>query len=73
MFVSCHITYNIEIIILTNMKVIPSHGEGWGRPHVEAMACGVPLIATNWSGPTEYLTPDNGYPLGIEKDLVPAM
>ena len=28
-------------------------GEGWGRPHVEAMACGLPVIATNWSGNTE--------------------
>lgn len=27
--------------------VLPSRGEGWGRPHVEAMACGIPIIATN--------------------------
>lgn len=35
--------------------VLPSRGEGWGRPHVEAMAMGLPVIATNWSGPTEYV------------------
>ena len=51
--------------------VLPSRGEGWGRPHVEAMAMGLPVIATNWSGPTEYLTEANGYPLAVEPNLVP--
>ena len=43
--------------------VLPSRGEGWGRPHVEAMAMGLPVIATNWSGPTAYLDNTVGYPL----------
>lgn len=43
--------------------VLPTRGEGWGRPIVEAMAMMLPVIATNWSGPTEYLTDDNSYPL----------
>lgn len=51
--------------------VLPSRGEGWGRPHVEAMAMGLPVIATNWSGHTEYLKPHNGYPLPILPGLVP--
>jgi glycosyltransferase involved in cell wall biosynthesis len=46
--------------------VLPSRGEGWGRPHVEAMAMALPLIATNWSGPTEFLDETVGYPIGIE-------
>ena len=25
---------------------------------------GLPVIATNWSGPTAFLTEENGYPLG---------
>ena len=32
--------------------VLPSRGEGWGRPHIEAMSMGLPTIATNWSGNT---------------------
>ncbi|KAK7278589.1 hypothetical protein RJT34_23621 [Clitoria ternatea] len=47
--------------------VLPSRGEGWGRPLVEAMSMALPVIATNWSGPTEYLTEDNGYPLPVDR------
>lgn len=43
--------------------VLPSRGEGWGRPHVEAMSMGLPVIATNWSGPTAFLSSSTGYPL----------
>ena len=51
--------------------VLPSRGEGWGRPYMEAMAMGLPVIATNWSGPTAFVTEDNGYLLKI-KGLVDA-
>ncbi|MGW0763022.1 glycosyltransferase family 4 protein [Streptomyces sp. NPDC002814] len=34
--------------------VLPSRGEGWGRPIMEAMAVGVPVITTGWGGPTEF-------------------
>ncbi|KAJ8614518.1 hypothetical protein CTAYLR_000795 [Chrysophaeum taylorii] len=53
-----------------DLLAAPSRGEGWGRPHVEAMASGTPIVATNWSGPTAYLTNDNGYPLAFRPDLV---
>lgn len=47
--------------------VLPSRGEGWGRPLVEAMAMSLPVIATNWSGPIEYLTEENSYPLPVDR------
>ena len=46
--------------------VAPSRGEGWGRPHHEAMMMGLPVIATNWSGNTEFMTPENSYLIGYE-------
>ncbi|KAJ7547733.1 hypothetical protein O6H91_08G101300 [Diphasiastrum complanatum] len=46
--------------------VLPSRGEGWGRPHIEAMAMALPVIATNWSGMTEYMTDMNSYPLPLD-------
>jgi glycosyltransferase involved in cell wall biosynthesis len=39
--------------------VMPTRGEGWGRPFMEAMAMGLPTIATNWSGQTEFMTRNN--------------
>ena len=50
--------------------VLPSRGEGWGRPHAEAMAMRLPLIATNWSGTTEFANEANSFPVRVE-ELVP--
>jgi glycosyltransferase involved in cell wall biosynthesis len=46
--------------------VLPSRGEGWGRPHMEAMAFGLPVIGTNWSGNTEFMNTDNSYLIDVE-------
>lgn len=49
--------------------VLPSRGEAWGRAYLEAMAMGLPTIATNWSGAVEYMTRDTTYFVSIEKEL----
>ncbi len=41
--------------------VMPSRGEGWGRPYMEAMAMGLPTIGTRWSGNLEFMTDKNAY------------
>ena len=52
--------------------VMPTRGEGWGLPIIEAMACGLPVIATNWSAQTDFMNETNAYPLKI-KGLIPAV
>ncbi len=61
----------VELYQAADCFVLPTHGEGWGMPVLEAMACGVPAIATAWSGITTFLTEANGYPLPI-RGVVPA-
>ncbi len=46
--------------------VAPSRGEGWGRPHHEAMLMELPVIATNWSGNTEFMNQENSYLIDYE-------
>ncbi|HIJ10610.1 TPA: glycosyltransferase, partial [Candidatus Woesearchaeota archaeon] len=36
-----------------------THGEGFGLPLLEAAACGLPVLATNWSAHTEFLNLGN--------------
>jgi len=35
--------------------VLPTHGEGWGLPIFEALACGIPVITTAYGAPNEVL------------------
>ncbi len=51
--------------------VLSTRGEGWGMPVIEAMACGIPTIATDWSAHADFMNEDNAYPLRVAK-LIPA-
>ncbi len=55
----------VELYQSADCFVLPTRGEGWGMPILEAMACGVPAITTDWSGQTAFLDAANGYPLPV--------
>lgn len=38
-----------------------SRGEGFGMPYCEASMCGLPVIASNYSGQKDFLTHDNSF------------
>jgi glycosyltransferase involved in cell wall biosynthesis len=53
--------------------VLPTRGEGWGLPVMEAMSMELPSIVTNWSGPTQFTTKDTAYLLPFDElETVPA-
>lgn len=61
---------------LGDIFVLPTSGEGFGLPIFEALACGLPVIVTAWSGHVEWLTDSDGEPLPgvhfIDYELQPA-
>ena len=50
-----------------DVLVHPSKAEGWGMPILEALASGIPAIATNYSAQQEFLTDDNGYLVDVAR------
>lgn len=56
-----------RLYISCDTFVMPTRGEGWGLPFLEAMACGLPTIGTNWSGNTEFMNEKNAYMLKYDK------
>ncbi len=48
-----------------------THGEGFGRPLLEASMTGLPIMASGWSGHTDFLSPDTALLLGGDLVDVP--
>jgi glycosyltransferase involved in cell wall biosynthesis len=45
--------------------VLPSRGEAFGLPFLESMASGVPVIATDFGGQTDFVNEENGWLIKI--------
>jgi GT2 family glycosyltransferase len=52
--------------------VAVSRGEGWDMPLMEAMACGLPAIVSDWGAHQEFVHPGIAYPLRL-RGTVPAV
>lgn len=57
----------VELYNQCDALVLATRGEGWGLPVVEAMACGLPVIATRYGAVAELVHEGIGYPLRVER------
>lgn len=61
----------IRLIQESDAFVLPTRGEGWGLPILEAMACGLPCIVTDYGGHRTFADRDNSYLIDVaEMDWV---
>lgn len=67
-FITCGLSFDEIPSFYTagDIYVIPTRGEGWNLPALEAMSSGIPVIATNWSAHLDFITPENGFLIDIE-------
>lgn len=53
----------IEMYSTAHAFMLPSMGEGFGLTLAEAMATGLPCIYTPWSGPVDFISKAEGFPV----------
>ncbi|MDH7578632.1 MAG: glycosyltransferase [Bacillota bacterium] len=46
--------------------VLPTRGEGWNIPALEALVSGLPVITTDWSAHLDWLNEDNAFLIDVE-------
>ena len=55
-----------DLLASADAFVLPTRGEGWGLPIAEAMAMELPVLVTNYSGPTAFINEDNAYLIPVK-------
>lgn len=55
-----------DILKSAHCFVLASRAETFGIVYIEALAMGLPLIATNCGGPTDIVSDDNGYMVDVD-------
>ena len=61
----------IDLYQQSHIFVLPTKGEGWGLPLIEAAATGLPIITTMHSAHTEFLQHIQSSVIPVEFDMVP--
>lgn len=55
-----------QILQASDIFVLPSQSETFGVAYIEALACGLPVIATDCGGPRDFVNEDNGIIIPID-------
>ncbi len=55
----------------SSVFVFPTKAEGWGLPIIEAAACGLPIITTEYSAQTEFLSDISSSTLFVDYKIQP--
>ena len=61
----------VDLYRQADIFVLPTKGEGWGLPLIEAAAAGLPIITTMHSAHTEFLQHIQSSVIPVEFDMVP--
>lgn len=56
----------VSLLQNSDLFVLPSQSETFGVAYVEALACGLPIIATDCGGPIDFVTQENGLLIPID-------
>ena len=56
----------VELYNSCDAFVLATRAEGWGLPILEAMACGKPVIVTNYSAYLDFVNSQNGYLVNVK-------
>ena len=67
-----NLPYNkmVELYNQCNVFVAPTRAEAYNLPCIEACACGLPVITTNFGGQTDYCNDETGWIIGGELEEV---
>lgn len=60
-----------DLYATSDIFVLPTKGEGWGLPIIEAAAMGLPIITTNYSAQQDYLKDAQDSCLFVDYTLTP--
>ena len=56
----------VTILQKSDIFVLPSQSETFGVAYIEALSCGLPIIATDCGGPRDIVTPENGLLIPVD-------
>lgn len=63
--------FMVNLYRSADVFVLPSKGEGWGLPIIEASAMGLPIVTTRYSGHEEFLQHIESSVLSVDYEIVP--